>query len=299
MTGAPREGIIVAVWSPTDEEGRPLTQDLASNIQFIRSKGVHGVMPLGSTGEFLYLDPAQRKRLLGEVLEQAQGLTTVANISDINPRVVADLGRFAYSAGANAVTVLPPYFYPIAQADLVEFFVQASEAAKLPLFLYNFPERTGNRISLETIAAVADRVGLAGVKQSGGEFAYHEALVQLGREKDFVVFTGTDTRIVEAMSLGVAGVVSGLANAVPELVVSVYNGVKGHDPAQAALAGARMRILGTLMDGLEFPLNVRAAVEARGLAVGTAKSVISQSTQARYRQLVQDLKILFKKWDLI
>jgi dihydrodipicolinate synthase/N-acetylneuraminate lyase len=287
MTGAPQEGIIVAVWSPTDEEGRPLTQDLASNLQFIRSKGVQGVMPLGSTGEFLYLDPAQRKRLLGEVLEQAQGLATVANISDVNPRVVADLGRFAYAAGANAVTVLPPYFYPMAQADLVEFFVQASAAAKLPLFLYNFPERTGNRISLETIAAVADRVGLAGVKQSGGEFTYHEALVQLGHEKGFVVFTGTDTRIVEAMGWGVAG------------VVSVYNGVKGHDLESATLAGARLRILGTLMDGLEFPLNVRATVEARGLAIGAAKSVVSQSTQARYRQLVQELKILFKKWDLI
>jgi 4-hydroxy-tetrahydrodipicolinate synthase len=233
-------------------------------------------MPLGSTGEFLYLDPAQRKHLLREVLEQAQGLKTVANISDINPRVVADLGRFAYTTGASAVTVLPPYFYPMAQADLVEFFVQAGDAAKLPLFLYNFPERAGNRISLETVAAVADRVQLAGVKQSGGEFAYQEALVQLGREKGFVVFTGTDTRIVEAMSLGVAGVVSGLANAVPELVVSVYSGVKGHDPAQAALASARMRILGTLMDGLEFlraltdPMqipptwpDVRSSLEAR------------------------------------
>ena len=299
MIAAPNEGIIVAVWSPTDEEGRPLTQDLANNLQFIRSKGVHGVMPLGSTGEFLYLDPAQRKHLLREVVEQAQGLTTIANISDINPRVVADLGRFAYATGASAVTVLPPYFYPMAQADLVEFFVQASEAAKLPLFLYNFPERTGNRISLETVAAVADRVRLAGVKQSGGEFGYHEALVQLGHEKGFVVFTGTDTRIVEAMGLGVAGCVSGLANAVPELVMGVYNGVKGHDPAQAALAGSRMRIVGTLVEGLEFPLNVRAAMEARGLAVGAAKSVVSPSTQSRYRQLVQDLKILFKKWDLI
>src|SRR5947208_1685974 len=93
--------------------------------------------------------------------------------------VVTYFGQFARASSADAVALLPPHFYPLAQADLVEFFVRAGEAADLPVFLYNFPERTGNRISLETIGSVADRVRLAGVNQSGGEFEYHRALVEL------------------------------------------------------------------------------------------------------------------------
>jgi 4-hydroxy-tetrahydrodipicolinate synthase len=299
MTSATWAGIIVALWSPIDEAGRPRVQDLTQNLEFVRQAGVRGALALGSTGEFLYLDSTQRKQLLEEIIGKAQNLKVIANISDLNPRVVADLGQFARAAGADAVALLPPHFYPFAQTDLVEFFVRAGEEADLPVFLYNFPERTGNRISLETIASVADRVRLAGVKQSGGEFEYHRALVELGREKNFVVFTGADTRLGEALSLGVAGCVSGLANAVPELIVEMYDAFEGHDLKKGALCSERLRVLGGLVERLEFPLNVRACMEARGLPVGAAKSIISPHTQLRYHQLTRDLRLLFQQWDLI
>ena len=96
---------------------------------------------------------------------------------------------------------------------------------------------------------LAERVPLAGVKQSGADFEYHRALVRLGREKNFVVWTGSDTRIPEAMALGVSGCVSGLANAVPELVVEVFKGMQDvlqlgrHVPADVVLAPAHVRAL--------------------------------------------------------
>jgi len=292
-----REGIIAALWTPTDEKGRLLVRDMENNVRFICGKNVDGIMALGSTGEFLHLDLTQRKQLLELAVAIAGPVPVIANISDIRPAVVTDLGRFARTVGAAAVALLTPYFYPVAQDDLVEFFVRAGEAADLPLFLYNFPERTGNRIELETIAAVADRLPLAGIKQSGAEFEYHRALVALGREKNFVVLTGADTRIPEAMALGVTGCISGLANAVPDLVVEIFNATKAG--RNSTVAVERMRTVGTLVERLEFPLNVAAAMEARGLPVGHPKSIISPSTKARYHQLVSDLRQLFDEWKLI
>lgn len=297
MTSTPREGIIVALWTPTDERGQLLTRELEANLDFILASRLHGIMPLGSTGEFIHFDPAQRKQILEFVSRRVGPLPVIANISDVRPAVVAELAIHARQIGCAAVTALPPWFFPLAPADLVEFFVRAGEAAQLPLFLYNFPERTGNRISLETVAAVAARVPLAGVKQSGAEFSYHRELVQLGREKNFVVLTGADTRLAEAMALGVTGCVSGLANVVPEAELEIFHAVKAGAPARAA-APCIMSALGGLMDKLEFPLNVAAAMAARGRHVGAPKSIVSPATQVRYQALIAEVRELFNQWKL-
>jgi 4-hydroxy-tetrahydrodipicolinate synthase len=254
------------------------------------------LLALGSTGEFLHLDMPTRKAILDQAV--ASGLPVLANISDIRPKTVAELGQSAKWAGAAAVSILPPYFYPMAQEDLVEFFVRAGEAAQLPVFLYNFPERTGNRIELETVAAVADRIDLAGVKQSGAEFGYHKDLVQLGREKNFVVMTGSDTRLPEAMQMGVTGCVSGLSNAVADLLVAIFAAVKAGDPERAGTAIDQMRKLGTLVEQLEFPLNVAAIMQARGLTPGHPKTIVSVATQRRYQKLVEDFRRLFQEWKI-
>jgi 4-hydroxy-tetrahydrodipicolinate synthase len=292
-------GIFAALWTSTDKEGRVIDQDLQRNIAFLRGHGIHGLMVLGSTGEFLHLDVEARKRFAVRVVELLSPLPAIFNVTEIRPRVVAELARHARENGAAAIALLPPYFYPLAQADLVEWFVRAGEAAQLPLFLYNFPERVGNRIALETVAAVADRTKLAGIKQSGAEFEYNRELVKLGREKNFAVFAGTDTRIAEAMSFGVAGCIGGLGDVVPDLMVEIYNAVKAGTPERAAVASERMKTLGKLVETLEFPLNVAAAIEARGLPAGHPKSVVSSTTQARYQELVGKLRKLFSEWKLI
>ena len=89
-----REGVIAALWTPTDEKGRLLIRDMESNVRFICGKNVHGIMALGSTGEFLHLDLTQRKQLLELTVAMAGPVPVIANISDIRPAIVADLGRF-------------------------------------------------------------------------------------------------------------------------------------------------------------------------------------------------------------
>jgi dihydrodipicolinate synthase/N-acetylneuraminate lyase len=272
--------------------------ELKSNLDFVMRQGIHGFMVLGSTGGFLYLSLEARKQLLQTVCAYAGGLPIIANISEVNPAVVADLGRYAHDLGVDSVSVLPPWYYPVAQEDLVEFFVRAGEASRLPLCLYNFPERTGNRIALETVAAVADRVPVASIKQSGSEFAYHRELVALGREKNFVVFTGGEIRLAEAMALGATGCVSGLLNAVPELVRDIFDAVRTGDTGRAERATARIQRVGVLVEGLEFPLNVAASMAARGLATGQPKTPLSAATRARYDRLVADLRDLYRELGL-
>ncbi len=294
------EGIFVAIWSPTDLEGRILEHALSAHLKFLFQHQIHGVMALGSTGEFLFLDIPQKQQLLRTVTEAAaaRAVRVIANVSDIQIRRVETMARFARECRADAIAVLPPYFYPVAQADLVEFFVRAADAAQLPVFLYNFPERTGNRIALETVAAVADRIPLAGVKQSGGEFEYHKELIQLGREKNFTVLTGSDPLLADAMSLGASGNIGGLSNAVPDLMADFYAAIRANNLERIKSLRQQLGLIGEQMNRIEFPLNVAALMKARGLEIGAFKRPVAPGTMVAFDRLVSDLRRLLDQWSL-
>jgi 4-hydroxy-tetrahydrodipicolinate synthase len=259
---------------------------LAAQVRFLRDAGADGVMALGSTGEFVQLDLAERLEVLDIVAEAAPGWSVIANCSDTSPRRVSALAAGARERGAAAISLLPPWFFASQGPDVVEFMVRGAESAGLPLMIYNFPERTGHRLSLETVAAVCDRVPVVGLKQSGAEFAYHRELAALGTEKGYVLITGADTRIADAFALGARGVVSGLSNAIPEWIVQTLRAVQADDAAGIAAGTARVAGFATELRGLEFPLDVAAAMEGRGRPIGVLKPWISASTQARYAEVV-------------
>ena len=294
MRALPDHGIIPALWTPTDAAGRVIESALRAQLDRVAAAGVHGLMVLGSTGEFPLLDRPERQRVLELVRRHTPTLPAMAHVSDIRLTAVIELGRHAKALGYEALSLLPPWYFAVAQDDIVEFYVRAGGACGLPLILYNYPDRTGNRLALETIAAVADRVHVAGVKQSGAEFDYHRDLVALGREKSFVVLTGADTRLAEALSLGCTGCVSGIADALPRLMVSAYRAFKDADPPTLAATTAKVQAVGDLLDTLAFPLNVGALVEASGLTPGEFKSAVSPATAARRTDLVAKLRRLIQ-----
>lgn len=294
----PRQGILAALWLPTDGQGNLLAAELASNLAFLKRAGIRGVLALGSTGEFPQFDIEQRKRALAKIVELAAPLPVIANVSDIRPSAVAELGRFARELGLPAITVMTPGFFPSSQADALAHFLHAADSAQLPTFLYNFPELTGTRIDLETVTAFAARAPMAGIKQSGREFDYHRPLIQLGREKGFVVFSGADTRLCEVFELGAAGCIGGLVNIVPELMVHLDRVCREKQPGNAAPTAERMVEVGRIIDRLTFPLNVAAGMEARGLATGEPKAVVSPQSRELYAGIVAELRAKFAEWKL-
>ncbi|MCR6630399.1 MAG: dihydrodipicolinate synthase family protein [Magnetospirillum sp.] len=294
----PKKGILAALWLPTDASGNLLHAELAAHIEFLKRAGVYGILALGSTGEFPFMDVNQRKRALTVVAELAAPLPVIANISDINPRVVSELGRTARELGLPAVAIMPPGFFPSTQDDALAHFLNAAESSQLPTFLYNFPELIGTRIAIETVAAFADRANMAGIKQSGGEFAYHKELIALGREKNFVVFSGADTRLPEVFGLGAAGCIGGIVNIAPELMVQIYRICHEGAAGDVSVPFTRMQEIGKIIDRLPFSLNVAAGVQARGYSPGVLKQAVSPRSAELSAGIVRDLRAKFAEWNL-
>lgn len=293
------QGVFPALWIPTDAAGNVMARELADQVRFLRQAGADGIMALGSTGEFVHLDVGPRQEVLRIVAEAAPGWPIIANCSDVSPRRVAALCETAREVGVAAISLLPPWFFAVSPADVVEFMVRSAEAAKLPLMVYNYPERCGHRLSLDTVAAVCDRVPVVGLKQSGGEFGYHRELAQLAAEKKFTLITGADTRIPEAWELGARGVVSGLSNALPEYVLAAYRATRAGDHARAAAETARLQQFAGTLKGLEFALDCGAAMQARGRPTGEFKQFVSDATRRRYAEVVSTGRAMLTGWGLV
>jgi len=275
-------GVIPALWTPTGPDGSLLAKAFERNIAFILQSQPDSLLVLGSTGEFIHLSIDERKHVLETSLACAASKPVLVNISHTNFRSAIELGRHAKESGAVAATLLPPWFFPLSDGDLVEFFVRIGEAIGIPLVLYNFKALNGKRLTPEVVREIATRIPILGIKHSAGEMQEHKALAELGREFGFNLITGWDTHIPEAMSLGAAGVVSGLANIVPDLVAKAYATSGGAD---------QLKQLGMLLSKLEFPLNIAAAMEARGLQPGFPKSIVSAATSQRYANLRREVGI--------
>jgi 4-hydroxy-tetrahydrodipicolinate synthase len=291
-------GIYSAQWLPVDSAGRLDRASLATHVAFEKQAGIDGFLGLGSTGEFPHFSPDERKQVLAALAELAAPLPVIANITDIRPRVAIELGRFAKSLGLPAVSLMPPMFFPLSQDDILAYFLHVAEAVDLPVMLYNFPELTGKRIDLPTIAAFADRAPMCAIKQSGGEFAYHRDLIALGREKHYAVMSGADTRLTEVFALGGAGCTGGLVNLVPELMLDIHRCCAAGRMGDAAESAARMVQFGRVIDQLAFPPNVAAGLVARGFQPGAFKSILSPVSQELVRKIERELRALYVQWGL-
>ncbi len=262
------QGIFCALWTPIDEKGQILWDALQKHLKFVLDSGVHGIMALGSTANFPFLKIDQRKKILETITAHCRErkIPVIVNISDISFRNVVELGEHARSCLVAAMSVLPPWYYGVEASDLAEFFLEVGRRVPLPMVLYNYPELTGKKVELETIKKVAAATQLFGFKQSGAEFSYHHEVMELARAYKFSLYTGADTRLPEAAKLGASGSISGLANAVPDVLSRIWNKTKeGIDETEDAQT---ITELSKFMAELPYTLNVKAALEARAFQTG-------------------------------
>lgn len=295
---APRSGIIAALWIPTDDAGRLRRDLLALHLDWLKEKGIHGVLALGSTGEFARMPLPRRQECLAAIAELAHPLPVVANLSSIRLDEVVALGKAARQMGVAGAALMPPPFFPLPQDDILEFFLRAADQIDLPVCLYNYPEVTGNRIGPEVITAFSERAPMFGIKQSGAETGYHRELIALGKERDFSVFTAADPHLEKYLGLGAAGCMGGVPNFAPEYMGGVYDGCRSGRREAIAEMSSRLERIGEMLAPLCLPHNVRSALEARGFDPGAFKTVLGPATLATYRDTVENFRRAFAGWGL-
>jgi 4-hydroxy-tetrahydrodipicolinate synthase len=177
--------------------------------------GVHGLVPVGTTGETATLSHEEHRRVIELCVKTAAGRVPVIAGAGSNATDEAiDLVRFAKTVGAHGALVVAPYYNRPSQEGLYQHFAAINDAVQMPVVLYNVPSRTGVDISNETVARLAKLPNIVGVKDATGDVS-RPSLMRLTCPQDFVLLSGDDPSALGYMAHGGHGCISVSCNVAP------------------------------------------------------------------------------------
>jgi 4-hydroxy-tetrahydrodipicolinate synthase len=178
--------------------------------------GVHGLVPVGTTGETATLSHDEHRRVVELCVQTAAGRVPVIAGAGSNSTLEAiELARFAKTVGADAVLVVSPYYNRPSQEGVYQHFRAINDAVQIPVILYNVPSRTGSDIANETVARLAKLPNIVGIKDATGDIT-RPSLMRLECPEDFVLLSGDDPTALGFMAHGGYGCISVTCNVAPE-----------------------------------------------------------------------------------
>ena len=185
--------------------------------------GVHGLVPVGTTGESATLSHEEHRRVIELCIQTARGRVPVIAGSGSNSTAEAiDLTRHAKTVGADAALVVTPYYNRPSQEGLYAHYKAINDAVQIPILLYNVPSRTGVDLSNDTVARLAKLPNIVGIKDASGDLG-RASLQRLECGDDWVMLSGNDDTGLGYMAHGGHGCISVTCNVAPEQVSAMYN----------------------------------------------------------------------------
>ena len=232
MTAPLFKGVITALITPLRDgkvDEAAFTQLLERQI----AAGIHGVVPMGTTGESASLTLDEHKQVVELCVRVAAGRTRViAGAGSSATDKAIELARFAKTVGADGALIVTPYYNRPSQAGLAQHFEAIAEAIQLPVLLYNVPGRTGVDMSNETVARLAAHPNIVGIKDATGDLGRVSWMrANIGGQFDLI--SGDDPSYLGYHAQGGVGVISVTSNVAPEAMVALHEAAAAGDYATA------------------------------------------------------------------
>jgi 4-hydroxy-tetrahydrodipicolinate synthase len=277
--GAP-PGILCALITPFRPDQTVDVPALGEAVEFLIHAGVHGLFVLGTTGEGPLLDQAERRQVAESVIERVAGrVAVVVHCGAPDTKTTAELARHAERTGADGTAAVVPYFFAHDRAALFDHFRTVAEAGpSIPHYVYENPERVGYSAGVPLVTRLVNEVPtILGVKDTGDTIGKITSYVtQPGRP--IQVYVGNNATIFPALVVGARGAVSAMANAVPELVVAVYEAWRDGRPEEARDRQFVLARLTAALAGVPFVPGVKHLMARRGIAPGGCRAPLVSLT---------------------
>ena len=266
-------------------------------VNHLIDNGVHGLFPLGTTGEFYAFDDYTYRNILETVKDETRGRVPVyGGANHITTRGVIRLVKICEEVGVDAVSVLTPMFGSQTQYELYAYYKEIAESTSLPIILYNNKPKTNVTITPATVAKLAEIDNIVAVKDSTGDMTNAAEYIRLTRDNDnFHVLMGRDTLIHAALCYGATGAIASCANVAPRIAADIYDkfmegDLKGSLDAQFELAPLRIACgMGT------FPAVIKEGLVQQGIPVGKCLAPIGELTpeeKEKLHQVLVDMKLV-------
>lgn len=292
MSNFKPKGIIPPIVTPIDENGDVNYKVLEELADHLIKEGVHGLFPMGTTGEFYGVELEDYKKILETVKKASDGRVPVyGGVNSISTRGAIKLLRICEDVKVDAISVLTPMFISQTQDELYKYYETIASHSSLPIVLYNNKPKTNITIEPSTVEKLSKIENIVGVKDSTGDMTNTAEYIRLTRDNDnFNVLLGRDTLIYAGLCCGATGAIASCANVAPKLTVSIYEkfiagDLKGSLEAQFSLAPIRIiSNMGT------FPAVIKEGLVQQGINVGKCLDPIQRLNDSEISKLREVLK---------
>ncbi|MFN3931362.1 MAG: 4-hydroxy-tetrahydrodipicolinate synthase [Brevundimonas sp.] len=233
MTAPLFKGVITALITPL-RDGKVDETAFRTLLERQIAAGVHGVVPMGTTGESASLHLDEHRRVVELCVEIAAGrVRVIAGAGSSATDKAIELVRHAKTVGADGALVVTPYYNRPSQAGLAAHFEAIAESVQLPVLLYNVPGRTGVDLANETVARLAAHPNIVGIKDATGDMGRVSWMRAHIRDQQFDLISGDDPSFLGYQAHGGVGVISVTSNVAPEAMVAMYEAAAAGDFATA------------------------------------------------------------------
>ncbi|TPQ35124.1 dihydrodipicolinate synthase family protein [Bradyrhizobium guangdongense] len=216
-------GVFPYLVSPVDADGTVRTKVLGKLCDDLIGAGVHGLTPLGSTGEFAYLNAAQRTAVVQTTIEATKGrVPVVAGVASTSTADAVAQAKAYQKLGANGILAIMEAYFPIADAQIESYFRAIADAVDIPVVIYTNPQFQRSDLTLDVIARLAEHPRIGYIK---------DASTNTGRLLSIMNRCGDGIRVFSAsahipaavMLIGGLGWMAGPACIIPRQSVELYN----------------------------------------------------------------------------
>lgn len=280
-------GVLAALVTPMKADGSIDLNTLAHHVETMIAAGIHGLVPLGSTGEFYALTAEERRVVLKATLETARGrVPVVPGTNAGSTRDVVAFSREAEKLGCDGVMLAAPYYSLPRPTELRAHIKAVNDAIGIPIMLYNYPGRTGVDMTPEFIEQLLELPRVRYVKESTGEIVRISTLLRRCGDR-LGVFCGADTVAFESLALGAVGWVGGVANVVPRSHVDLYRLIieKRDFAAARKLYFQMLPLLSLMENGGKYTQWVKGACGLMGRPVGAPRAPLCAATATELKAL--------------
>lgn len=299
MPQAKLQGIFTPNLVPLDSRGEINEAELRKYTDWLIERGVHGLYPNGSTGEFTRFTVEERRRIIEIMADQVRGRVPIlAGAAEANVKETIRACEYYHSLGVRAVAIVAPFYYKLSPASVYAYFKEIGQNTPIDVTLYNIP-LFASPIDVPTVQRLSEECEkIVAIKDSSGDIPHMIRMIKAVRPNrpEFSFLTGWDAALMPLLLVGCDGGTNATSGIVPEITRKLYDlTMAGRLDDARKVQYDLVSLFDTMIYSAEFPEGFRAAVELRGFRMGVGRQPMSESQRTDLDALRGTLQCLLSE----
>jgi 4-hydroxy-tetrahydrodipicolinate synthase len=284
-------GVAPALVTPMLQDRSIDWKSLSSLINHVSQGGVDYLVVQGTTGESATTTTDEKKKIIETIKESnAQNLPIVYGIGGNNTESLLGQIKNTSFDGIDAILSVAPYYNKPSSRGVIDHFKAIADACPVPVILYNIPGRTGINLSPETVLNLAEHPNIVGIKEAS---CIIEQCIEIAfyKPKDFLLISGDDVQAVPIISIGGVGVMSVIANALPNKFTEMIHFALNGDFVSAQKMLGHFLAIDSYLYEEGNPVGVKIILESLGLMQSQVRMPLAMGSEELREKLINRCKL--------